>query len=86
MPLSHRRGISAKNASREANRRKEAAENGIILEKQKFAANSQKKRDRGIGGPGVGKFKGGTLKLNSRDVRSIEGSSGSGSGRKGRKK
>lgn len=86
MPLSHRKGITAKSASREANRRKEAVENGIILEKQKFAAKSMKKRDRGIAGPGIGKFQGGTLRLTSRDVKSIEGSKGKGTGRKGRKK
>lgn len=86
MPLSHRKGITAKSASREANRRKEAVENGIILEKQRFAAKSMKKRDRGIAGPGIGKFQGGTLRLTSRDVKSIEGSKGKGAGRKGRKR
>ncbi|KAI6891536.1 hypothetical protein KC318_g15553 [Hortaea werneckii] len=35
MPLSHRKGIKAKAANREVARRKDAAENGIILEKAK---------------------------------------------------
>ncbi|KAK4501539.1 hypothetical protein PRZ48_007348 [Zasmidium cellare] len=82
MPVSHRKGITTKSANREATRRKEAMENGIILERQKFAAKSQKKRDRGIGGPGVGKFQGGTLRLSSRDLKSIEGSKGKGKGGK----
>lgn len=83
MPLSHRRGIAGKAASREASRRKEAAENGIILEKAKHAApKMQKKRERGVDGPGIGKMRGGTLKLSSRDIRSIEGSRPGGKGRK----
>ncbi|KAH9828323.1 hypothetical protein Tdes44962_MAKER02488 [Teratosphaeria destructans] len=75
MPLAHRKGIKAKAANREVSRRKEAAENGIILERARNVAkaSSSRKRDRGIGAPSVGKFKGGTLKLSSRDVRSIEG-------------
>ncbi|CAK3832939.1 uncharacterized protein RCC_07684 [Lecanosticta acicola] len=72
MPYSHRRGIKAKSASREANRRREAAENGIILERAKSTPRAQPKRDRGIGGPGVGKFRGGTLQLSSRDLRDIQ--------------
>jgi hypothetical protein len=85
MPLSHRKGISAKAASREGRRRKEAAENGVVLEKARTAIKSAQRRERGAGGPTVGKFKGGTLKLSSRDVRSIEGPKQRGSGgRKGR--
>ncbi|KAK5121897.1 hypothetical protein LTR85_004469 [Meristemomyces frigidus] len=73
MPLAHRKGIVAKAAGREAARRKEAVENGIILEKAKLAARPEQRRERGIAAPGVGKFRGGTLKLSSRDVKSIEG-------------
>ncbi|KAF2768693.1 hypothetical protein EJ03DRAFT_351887 [Teratosphaeria nubilosa] len=75
MPLAHRKGIKAKAANREVSRRKEAAENGIVLERARNAAkaSSSQKRDRGIGAPSVGKFRGGMLKLSSRDVRSIEG-------------
>lgn len=73
MPIAHRKGIVAKAAGREATRRKEAVENGIILEKAKLAARPEQRRERGIAAPGVGKFRGGTLKLSSRDVKSIEG-------------
>ncbi|KAK4548557.1 hypothetical protein LTR36_009467 [Oleoguttula mirabilis] len=73
MPLAHRKGIAAKATGREAARRKEAVENGIILEKAKLAARPEKHRERGVIAPGVGKFRGGTLKLSSRDVKSIEG-------------
>ncbi|KAK5133158.1 hypothetical protein LTR08_008094 [Meristemomyces frigidus] len=72
MPIAHRKGIVAKAASREASRRKEAVENGIILERAKMAARPEQRRERGVDAPGVGKFRGGTLKLSSRDVKSIE--------------
>lgn len=84
MPFAHRKGIVDKSASRETKRRKEAAENGVILEKQKGKSKPQTKRDRGIGGPGIGKFRGGTLQLSSRDLRDIQGSRSGSSGRRGR--
>jgi hypothetical protein len=75
MPLSHRKGILAKQSEREEKRRREARENGIVLEKVKASTKVHKegKRDRGIGGPGVGKFSGGTLRLRKRDIIDIEG-------------
>jgi len=73
MPLAHRKGIKAKATTRETVRRKEAAENGVVLEKAKMAAKSATRRDRGIGAPSVGKFRGGMLKLSSRDVKAISG-------------
>ncbi|KAK3716869.1 pre-rRNA processing and 40S ribosomal subunit assembly [Vermiconidia calcicola] len=82
MPLSQRKGISAKASSREEKRRKDAVESGVILEKARMAAKPEKRRDRSIGGPNVGKFRGGTLKLNSRDVKSIEGSKKAGSAKR----
>ncbi|GAB1729543.1 hypothetical protein NU195Hw_g178t1 [Hortaea werneckii] len=72
MPLSHRKGIKAKAANREVARRKDAAENGIILEKAKATKGPERRRERGVGAPSVGKFKGGTLQLSSRDVKSME--------------
>lgn len=82
MPLSHRKGISSKASEREQRRRREATENGVVLEKAKATIASAKRRERSVGGPTVGKFKGGTLKLSSRDVKSIEGPKWSGSGRR----
>lgn len=75
MPLSHRKGILAKQSEREEKRRREARENGIILEKVKGNTKSHKqgKRERGIGGPGVGKFSSGTLRLSKKDIIDIEG-------------
>ncbi|KIV85690.1 hypothetical protein PV11_01356 [Exophiala sideris] len=86
MPLSHRKGILAKATSREAMRRKEAKENGIILEKPSGKARSTIRRERGVDAPAVGKFRGGTLKLSKKDVLDIQGSGRSRSGgKKGRR-
>ncbi|KAK1088513.1 pre-rRNA processing and 40S ribosomal subunit assembly [Friedmanniomyces endolithicus] len=85
MPLAHRKGIKAKAAGRETARRKEAVENGVILEKVRTSAQPQKRRERGIGAPSIGKFRGGTLKLSSHDVKSIERSRLQG-GSKGRRR
>ena len=74
MPLTQRKGINAKATQREELRRREARENGIILEKAvKSKKNDTSMRQRGIGAPSVGKFQGGMLKLNKRDVAEIEG-------------
>lgn len=74
MPLAQRKGIAAKATKREELRRREARENGIILEK---AAKSKTKydsmRQRSIGASSVGKFHGGMLKLSKKDVAAIEG-------------
>ncbi|KAF2176800.1 hypothetical protein K469DRAFT_698242 [Zopfia rhizophila CBS 207.26] len=82
MPMSHRKGIAAKNKQREERRRAEARENGVILEKAIKVKRFTKERERGVGGPGVGKFRGGTLTLSKRDVADITG----GGGEKGRSK
>lgn len=73
MPMSHRKGIQAKAAQREEKRRKEAKENGIILEAAVKMKKIEKRRERGVGGPGVGKFRGGTLSLRRKDIESIQG-------------
>ncbi|TVY37689.1 Uncharacterized protein LSUB1_G004594 [Lachnellula subtilissima] len=75
MPITHRKGIVAKETEREGNRRREARENGIILEKAKMKGkkSSDGKRDRGVGAPAVGKFSGGTLKLSKSDIHDVEG-------------
>lgn len=75
MPLSHRRGMFSKATEKEATRRQEAKENGIILEKvKKLKKGGDTRRERGIGAPGIGKFKGGMLKISRKDIADIEGS------------
>lgn len=75
MPMNMRKGIVAAAASRESKRRKQAKENGVILERE-VKADGKKKRskDMGIDMPGMGRLKGAELKLNQRDVKSIEAS------------
>lgn len=77
MPKSHREGIQSKVIKTETNRRREARENGIILEKPVFKQqkSSVKRRERGVGAPAVGKFSGGTLRLSKHDLASIQGPS-----------
>lgn len=89
MPKSHREGIQSKAIKTETNRRREARENGIILEKPVFKQqkSSMKRRERGVGAPAVGKFSGGTLRLSKHDLASIQGPSRKGGrGGKGSKR
>ena len=88
MPLSHRRGITAKESAKESLRRQEARENGIVLERAlRTPKRSSDKRDRGVEKPSVGKFRNGMLKLSRKDVHSIQGpnTGGVGQRRKGRR-
>ncbi|KAL2368623.1 hypothetical protein RJ035_007761, partial [Blastomyces gilchristii] len=83
MPMSHRKGIIGKASKKEEARRREAKENGIILEKPSFSTVGKKqsgsgggsamRRERGIGGPSIGKFTGGTLRLSKKDISDIQG-------------
>ena len=74
MPLAHRRGITAKAGAKEALRRKEAKENGVVLEKAMSSPfQSRIRRDRGVDAPFLGKFRGGTLKLSRNDIANIQG-------------
>ncbi|GAB7343685.1 hypothetical protein MBLNU457_1671t2 [Dothideomycetes sp. NU457] len=87
MPLAHRKGIARKAGEREERRRREARENGVVLERVvKKDDKGEKRRERGVGGPSVGRMRGGTLVLSQRDVRGIEGPrrGGRGGGRGGR--
>ncbi|KAL9039995.1 MAG: hypothetical protein Q9214_004654 [Letrouitia sp. 1 TL-2023] len=73
MPIKQRKGILAKALHKEKERRVEAKENGIILEKMAKKKRTIIKRQRNLGGPSVGKFRGGTLRLSKKDVASIVG-------------
>lgn len=74
MPMAQRKGIAMKIAEKEERRRYDAKENGIILEKAvKRKKGAGASRQRGIGAPSVGKFKGGMLKLSKQDILEIQG-------------
>jgi hypothetical protein len=83
MPMIQRKGITAKSEVRKAFRRKEAKENGVVLEKLIDPAQARIKRDRGVDKPSLGRFQGGTLKLTRGDVASIHGSQHSAGRKKG---
>lgn len=76
MPMGMRKGINTAKQEREAKRRREAKENGIILETAQKKGSS-KKRSKGRGGvavdmPGMGKFRNGELRLSNREVKAVE--------------
>lgn len=74
MPLAHRRGIVEKGEAREGKRRRDARENGVVLERKGGRERGRKwRREVEVDGPGVGKWTGGMLRLSGRDVRDIEG-------------
>jgi len=75
MPMSHRKGITARATDKEARRRQEAKENGIILERAAKTKKPEEKRARGVGAPNIGKFKAGTLRLSKQDLSGMKGRS-----------
>lgn len=86
MPMVQRKGIVAKAAQRESTRRRQAKENGVVLEREAPAPKKKSGGSRGersVGGPSVGRMRGAQLTLSERDVRSIEGSGGGMRGARG---
>ncbi|KAK7430036.1 pre-rRNA processing and 40S ribosomal subunit assembly [Neonectria magnoliae] len=75
MPMNIRKGIVAASGARETKRRREAKENGVILEREtsKKSKRKERGRDLAVDRPGVGRLKGAELRLSDRDVRGIEG-------------
>ncbi|KAI0104896.1 hypothetical protein F4776DRAFT_481530 [Hypoxylon sp. NC0597] len=90
MPMAHRKGINAAAATREAKRRKEARENGIILERPASGTvkgkSKMRKRERAVDAPAVGKLRNGMLQLSKRDIAEIQGSDRGSGGRSNGKK
>jgi hypothetical protein len=86
MPMNIRKGITALADAKEAKRRREAKENGIILEREapKKAKRERRRDGGGVDRPGVGKLTGASLRLSERDIKSIEGTRDT-FGRKGRR-
>jgi hypothetical protein len=88
MPMAHRKGIEGAKATREAKRRREAKENGIILERPIAPTGGGGKKNKSGGGgtsisrreravavdaPAVGRMRDGMLRLSKRDVAEIQG-------------
>lgn len=75
MPMNMRKGIVATAASKEAKRRRQAKENGVILEREvKTDTKRKRPNDMGVDMPGMGKFRGGELRLSASDVKGMESS------------
>ncbi|KAK6063459.1 hypothetical protein SCUP515_12417 [Seiridium cupressi] len=76
MPMSHRKGIEGAKLARESRRRKEAKENGIILEKEakkKAQGGGAGRREKAVDAPAVGKMRNGMLRLSKQDIAEIQG-------------
>lgn len=89
MPMAQRRHMTQKARTTEEKRRADAKEAGVILERERkvVKVDKDRKRERSVGGPSIGRFQGGTLSLSKKDVRSITGGGGGakGKGKKGKR-
>ncbi|KAJ4418833.1 pre-rRNA processing and 40S ribosomal subunit assembly [Neurospora sp. IMI 360204] len=96
MPMNMRKGINKAAETYEQKRRREARENGIILEKASGKGKGGKTGGNGGGGggkkrsgdrpvdmPGIGKMRGAQLTISKRDIRSMENSGPAGRGGRG---
>lgn len=74
MPMGMRKGINTAKQDREDKRRREAKENGIILEtaQKKGKKRAKGKGDMAVDMPGMGKFRNGELRLSTREVKAVE--------------
>ena len=83
MPMAQRKHEAQKARLLEEKRRAHAKDAGIVLEREKKVGrtHADKKREKGVGGPSIGKFKRGVLSLTNRDVRSIVGGGASAKGK-----
>ncbi|PKS06857.1 hypothetical protein jhhlp_006933 [Lomentospora prolificans] len=79
MPMAMRKGIKAAKKGREDQRRREAWENGIVLERKggqgSVTAGKRKRSNPRVDLPSVGKLRGAELRLSERDLRSMGASS-----------
>jgi hypothetical protein len=74
MPMSMRKGIVGAAATKEGKRRREARENGIILERETKKAKITKKKGRGdrpVDLPAVGRLRGAELRVSAREAKAI---------------
>lgn len=80
MPMGMRRGINAAVKGREEKRRREAKENGIVLEREEKKDTSRRSRGKGergdVDAPAVGRLRGAQLTLSKRDIADIQGTGG----------
>lgn len=89
MPMGMRKGIVSSAAAKESKRRREAKENGVILEREaKKAKTSRKRGERPVDLPAVGRMRGAELKVSAREAKaiadSVRGPVGKGRGKRKR--
>ncbi|KAK4106509.1 hypothetical protein N658DRAFT_502959 [Parathielavia hyrcaniae] len=88
MPMSMRKGIVGAAAAKEQKRRREARENGIVLERESKKSKVSKKPrgDRPVDLPAVGRMRGAELRVSAREARaiaaSVRGPAGKGKGKR----
>lgn len=70
--MAMRKGIIRATESKEEKRRREARENGIVLEREAKKAVNRKKSERAVDLPAVGKMRGAELRISKREIREIE--------------
>ncbi|KAH8847889.1 hypothetical protein MCOR27_002496 [Pyricularia oryzae] len=93
MPIAMRKGIVKAGVDKEARRRREAKECGVILETAKSSGDRRRpasstngnRRSKDVGLPGVGRMRGAELRISARDIRDVEGRRSTG-GEKRRKR
>lgn len=91
MPMAQRKHMVQKARTTEEKRRAAAKEAGIILERPTMGGpagkrDANRRREQAVGMPTVGKFRGGTLSLSKKDVRTITGGGGTkGKAKKGKR-
>ncbi|KAI6352948.1 hypothetical protein MCOR25_009258 [Pyricularia grisea] len=93
MPIAMRKGIVKAGADKEARRRREAKECGVILETAKSSGDRRRpasstngnRRSKDVGLPGVGRMRGAELRISAKDIRDVEGRRSTG-GEKRRKR
>ncbi|KAK4166671.1 hypothetical protein QBC43DRAFT_313104 [Cladorrhinum sp. PSN259] len=75
MPMAMRKGIVGAASAKEIKRRREAKENGIILEREIKKQPARKKKgargERPVDAPGVGRMRGAQLTISAREARAI---------------
>lgn len=84
MPMGMRKGINASVAGKEAKRRREAKENGIVLEREEKKDTRRRtagRREGDVDAPAVGRLRGAQLTLSKRDIMSMQGPPTGGGGR-----
>lgn len=90
MPIAMRKGIVKAGVDKEARRRREAKECGVILEtarsggerRRPASSTNGNRRSKDVGLPGVGRMRGAELRISARDIQNVEGRKSSGGERR----